>query len=146
LKQSTLFYGIPKGPYFYWTLALENIPLALGTFHMVRAPFIFHIIPQYGSLGSCGLAALGSCANPRGLCNNNSFINKYDVMIRSSEFFLMSFFNLLTKELWQILECKFWGVNYPNYPFFSDFFSKFSISQNKMPVSISSTRREVGRI
>jgi hypothetical protein len=51
----------------------------------------------------------------------------------------MSFFNLLTKELWQILEIFFGSVNYPNYSFFSDFFAKFSISQNKIPVSISST-------
>ncbi len=78
---------------------------------------------------------------PRGLCNNNSFINKHDVMIKSSDFFLMSFFNLLTKELWQILEIFIFilGANYPNNPFFSEIFAKFSISQNKITVSISST-------
>lgn len=101
-----------KGPHFYLTLVLENIPLAWGTFHMVRAPFVFHIIPQYGSLGSYGLS-WDLVQTPRGLCNNNSFINKHDVMTRSSDCFLMSFFNLLTKELWQILEIFFWGCKLP---------------------------------
>jgi hypothetical protein len=45
----------------------------------------------------------------------------------------------LTKELWQILENFFLGVNYSNYPFFWNFFAQFSISQNKIPASISST-------
>ncbi len=116
-----------------YSISIRYIPYGKGPFHIPYNSSIWFLRLMWA--GCLGIL----CKPQGGLCNNNSFINKYDVMIRSSDFFLMSFFNLLTKELWQILECKFWGVNYPNYPFFSEFFSKFSISQNKMPVSISST-------
>jgi hypothetical protein len=84
---------------------------------MVRAPFIFHIIPQYGSLGLCGLP-WDLVQTPRGLCNNNSFIYKHDVMIRSSVCFLMSFLSFDKRTLANFEDLFILGVNYPNYPFF----------------------------
>jgi hypothetical protein len=77
---------------------------------------------------------LGILCKPQGgLCNNNSFINKYDDMIRTSDFFLMSFFNLLTKELWQILEIFIFifGANYPNNPFSLNFLPNFQYHKIK---------------